>query len=61
MSKDVRSTISYVKEYVYGEYDLPYILEYDVIFAWLSFHYHYKPDVSKIHGINLHLYVDDMT
>jgi len=59
-SKDVRSKVSYVKEFVYGEYDLPYILDYDVIFAWLSFHYQFRSSKVEHEGRNGHPYVDDM-
>eukprot|EP00238_Polyblepharides_amylifera_P003452 CAMPEP_0196572284 /NCGR_PEP_ID=MMETSP1081-20130531/2365_1 /TAXON_ID=36882 /ORGANISM="Pyramimonas amylifera, Strain CCMP720" /LENGTH=465 /DNA_ID=CAMNT_0041889557 /DNA_START=304 /DNA_END=1701 /DNA_ORIENTATION=+ len=61
MNREVRSEVAFFKQYLYAEYDMEYLLKYDVVFAWFSFHYHLKLDKNGEHvGLNSHTFGQDM-
>jgi len=58
--RHVTARVSFIKMHLYVEYDLPYVMNHDVILVWLSFHYKYDPARSHL-GLNKHSYEEDMT
>lgn len=54
-----KSKLAYLKQHVFAEYDMPYIFEYDVIFAWFSNHY-FHAFGEGLRGPHRRLYNQDM-